>query len=261
MHSLWFCDGKPVESKRQLLARIYFLQNKIKQQRHDFTTMMQQTEKGLMRQIKKMDTELSMLDTENTILRERCEEFEKRLSILEGPRARHMQISRSMEEFRLDMLAENTHPENFDEFSWILPREALFNATDEAIARGLLTSIAVGSKAKIRSLTSLKLTFNNGRKDYISPTFGRHDKVKLEEIGGVVKKITACHFKDATTFLMFNESPQLTWGAQETDVMKQVKEIECMLKDTQQIVGVYGHKMQNEFDIIWRFSFILNNDF
>jgi len=31
MHSLWFCDGKPVESKRQLLARIYFLQNKIKQ--------------------------------------------------------------------------------------------------------------------------------------------------------------------------------------------------------------------------------------
>jgi len=53
----------------------------------------------------------------------------------------------------------------------------------------------------------------------------------------------------------------LTWGAQETDVMKQVKEIECMLKDTQQIVGVYGHKMQNEFDIIWRFSFILNNDF
>jgi len=37
--------------------------------------MMQQTEKGLMRQIKKMDTELSMLDTENTILRERCEEF------------------------------------------------------------------------------------------------------------------------------------------------------------------------------------------
>ncbi len=168
--------------------------------------MMQTTEKGLMRQIRKMDTELSMLDTENQILKERCSEFEKRLAMLEGPRARHMQIIRSMEEFRLDMLAENTHPENFDEFSWVLPREALFNATDEAISRGLLTMISVGTKANIRSLTSLKLTFNNGRKDYISPTFGKHDKVKSEELGGPVKKITACHFKDATTFLMFNES-------------------------------------------------------
>ena len=131
-----------------------------------------------MRQIKKMDTELSMLDTENTILRERCEEYEKRLAMLEGPRSRQMQISRSMEEFRLPLLADDVHPENFDEFSWIIPREALFNATDEAIARGLLTEIAIGTKANIRSLTSLKLTFNNGRKDYISPTFGRHDSVK-----------------------------------------------------------------------------------
>ena len=122
-----------------------------------------------------MDTELSMLDTENTILRERCEEYERRLSALEGPRSRQMQISRSMEEFRLPLLADDVHPENFDEFSWIIPREALFNATDEAIARGLLTEIAIGTKANIRSLTSLKLTFNNGRKDYISPTFGRHD--------------------------------------------------------------------------------------
>ena len=118
-----------------------------------------------------------MLETENTILRERCDEYEKRLSALEGPRSRQMQLIRSMEEFRLPLLADDIHPENFDEFYWIIPREALFNATDEAIARGLLTEIAVGSKANIRSLTSLKLTFNNGRKDYISPTFGKHDKV------------------------------------------------------------------------------------
>ena len=44
-----------------------------------------------------------------------------------------------MEEFKLPLLADDVHPENFDEFSWVLPREALFNATDEAIARGLLT--------------------------------------------------------------------------------------------------------------------------
>ena len=50
-----------------------------------------------------------------------------------------MQIVRSMEEFRLPLLANDVHPENFDEFAWVLPREALFNATDEAIGRGLLT--------------------------------------------------------------------------------------------------------------------------
>ena len=37
-----------------------------------------------------MDTELSMLDTENTILKERCEEYERRLAALEGPRARSL---------------------------------------------------------------------------------------------------------------------------------------------------------------------------
>ena len=137
--------------------------------------MMEQTEKTLMRQIKKMDTELSMLDTENQILKERCDEYERRLGILEGPRQRHMQIARSMEEFRLELLADNVNPANFDEFFWAIPREALYNATDEALGRGLLTSITVGVKSQIRSLTSLKLTFNNGRKDYISPTFGRHD--------------------------------------------------------------------------------------
>ena len=148
-----------------------------------------------------MDTELSMLDTENNILRERCDEYERRIAMLEGPRARHMQIARSMEEFRLEMLADNVHPENFDEFSWVLPREALFNATDEAIARGLLTSITIGTKANIRSLTSLKLSFNNGRKDYISPTFGRHDKFTSQEICAPVRKITACHYRDSTNFL------------------------------------------------------------
>lgn len=31
-HAMWFCDNKPVETKRQLLGRIYFLQSKIKEQ-------------------------------------------------------------------------------------------------------------------------------------------------------------------------------------------------------------------------------------
>lgn len=77
---------------------------------------MEATEKNLMRSVRKMDTELSMLDTENTILKERCDEYERRLSMLEGPKSRSLQIARSMEEFRLPYLADDIHPENFDEF-------------------------------------------------------------------------------------------------------------------------------------------------
>jgi len=37
-----------------------------------------------------MDTELSMLDTENSILKERCDEYERRLRLLEGPKSRSL---------------------------------------------------------------------------------------------------------------------------------------------------------------------------
>ena len=123
-----------------------------------------------------------------------------------------------MEEFRLELLADNVHPENFDEFFWAIPREALYNATDEALARGLLTNITVGVKQQIRSLTSLKLTFNNGRKDYISPTFGRHDKCDSVEFTKPVRKITACHFRDATSFIQFNDED--FFCAAKDDMMK-----------------------------------------
>jgi len=43
--------------------------------------------------------------------------------------------------------------------------------------------------------------------------------------------------------------------------MAQAKELSFPLKETQQIVGFYGYKMKNDMDIVWRFSFILNNDF
>lgn len=41
----------------------------------------------------------------------------------------------------MPMLAENRNPANYTEFQWVLPREALYSATDEAIERGLLTEI------------------------------------------------------------------------------------------------------------------------
>ena len=152
-----------------------------------------------------MDTELSMMETENSILKERCDEYEKRIRLLEGPKFRHMQLMRSMEEFKMPMLAENRNPANYKEFYYAIPKEALYSATDEAIERGLLSEISIGTKKNIRCLTSLKVTFNNGRKDYSSPTFGRHDQVKTVKLDKKVTHITACHFQDCTCFLMINE--------------------------------------------------------
>ena len=60
----------------------------------------------------------------------------------------------------------------------MIPAEALTLATEEALERGLLTKIQIGTKQNIRSLTSIKLTFNNGRRDYISPLFGVNDEEK-----------------------------------------------------------------------------------
>ena len=155
--------------------------------------------------MKKLDTELSMMDTENQILKERCDEYEKRLRLLEGPKFRHMQLLRSMEEFKMPMLAENRNPANYKEFYYVIPKEALYSATDEAIERGLLTSISIGTKKNIRCLTSIKVQFNNGRKDYESPWFGRHDAFKTSDLDKKVTHITACHFQDCTCFLMVNE--------------------------------------------------------
>ena len=78
----------------------------------------------------------------------------------------------------------------------------------------------MGVKNNIRSLTSLKLTFNNGRKDYISPTFGRHDRTKTCELQSLVKQITACHYKDTTNFLQFNDEARTSFGAARDDVME-----------------------------------------
>lgn len=76
MHALWFCDSKPVETKPQMVGRVYHLQHKIKLQEHEFAEMMYQTEMGLMRSVRKMDTEMSLLEAENAVLREKCDEFE-----------------------------------------------------------------------------------------------------------------------------------------------------------------------------------------
>ena len=107
-----------------------------------------------------------MLNKKNDKLAETCEDHERRIQILEGPRMKMMQLMRSMDECQLEMLADNDHPEEYERFYWVLPKEALFQATDEAIENGILSKIEIGTKKNIRSLTSIRCTFNNGRKEW-----------------------------------------------------------------------------------------------
>lgn len=48
-----------------------------------------------------------MMGSENAVLKERVDELESRLQILEGPKFREMQLARSMDEHEMPMLAED----------------------------------------------------------------------------------------------------------------------------------------------------------
>ena len=76
----------------------------------------------------------------------------------------------------MPMLADDEDTEAYRAFEWILPREALEQATDPALERGLITAIEIGTKPNIRSLTSIKLTFDNGQDQFVTPTFGAHEE-------------------------------------------------------------------------------------
>lgn len=71
----------------------------------------------------------------------------------------------------------------------------------------------------IRSLTSIKLTFNNGRRDYISPLFGVNDDEKEILFHEPVRLIVACHFRDCTCFVKFNEDDKLSHYASRNDII------------------------------------------
>ena len=79
-----------------------------------------------------------------------------------------------------------------------------------------------------------------------------------------MRHILGCHFRDTTCFVCFNEDIALSHGASRNDVSAQVAQLQYHLKETQQIVGVYGWKLKDApdgQDIVWQFSFILNNDY
>ena len=55
----------------------------------------------------------------------------------------------------MPMLADDDDAAAYRYFKWTIPREALEEATDEAMERGLVTSIEIGTMPNIRSLTSI----------------------------------------------------------------------------------------------------------
>ena len=160
-----------------------------------------------------MKLEIEELDADNIKLRERLEDHERRIQMLEGPRLKLMNLYRELNESPLDMLAETKNMSEYDTFKWILPREAMFQATDKALFDGLLSQIEIGTMRNIRSLTSIRLTFNNGRKEYVSPRFGVNDQSKKADTPIVIKKIMAYYLDDCTCFLRLNGQDALSFGA------------------------------------------------
>ena len=96
-----------------------------------------------------------------------------------------------------------------------------------------LSKIEIGTKKNIRSLTSVRLTFNNGRKEFQSPRFGVNDEAKVVNCETVIHKLTACHLRDQTCFLMLNNDSRMAFGAQRTDALQAVSQKEFTLRETQ----------------------------
>ena len=147
------------------------------------------------------------------------EDHERRLAIIEEPYWRRIDTLKIWDEYYFQMIGQPMLiKKNGEDFRYVIPREALTLATEEALERGLLTKIQIGTKQNIRSLTSIKLTFNNGRRDYISPLFGVNDEEKSMVFHEPVKHILGCHFRDHTCFVCFNEDLELSHGASRNDV-------------------------------------------
>ena len=118
------------------------------------------------KKLEEMAKEIKELNGANDDLKVRVEAHERRIQILEGPGSRMMQSIRTIEEVKMDMFAVDENKEVYDHFKWVIPKEALFQATDDAIENGLLTAVEIGTMTNIRSLTSIRLFFNNGKKEW-----------------------------------------------------------------------------------------------
>lgn len=246
-HSMWFCRKKPLLNKKDILGRNWLQQKDVEESTADLEAQFAAMDKQLDKKFGSRASEVSVLATVKEVLNERLDLHGRKITALELPITRQMALMRQLDAYRMPMLAEDDGPDVYRAFEWTLPREALEQATDTALERGLVTAIEIGTKPNIRSLTSIKLTFDNGHEQYTTPTFGAHDRVRSVPVTKKIEKITACHFGDSTSFVMLNDpEDNLAFGAQRTDTMHQVKQVERRVKHMQTIVGVYGYKVKND---------------
>ena len=141
-------------------------------------------EKRLDKKFAKRESDISVLDTTKDVLEERVGWMdskdgrsygqEGRIWALEMPFRRQKALMRQLAEppAFMPMLADDDDAAAYRYFKWTIPREALEQATDEALERGLVTSIEIGTMPNIRSLTSIKMTLDNGIEKFESPRFG-----------------------------------------------------------------------------------------
>ena len=88
------------------------------------------------------EEQIAQMKKENETIKQRNEDHERRLLVLEEPKNRKFDMLRIYEERMLPMNGDHVaDKKNGEAFRFVIPREALTLATEEALERGLLTKI------------------------------------------------------------------------------------------------------------------------
>jgi hypothetical protein len=90
---------------------------------------------------------MQRLKADHEVIKTDNEDHENRLTVLEEPYYRKIDTMRIYEEYHLPMFGDRLTKENkYEEIRYVLPREALTLATEEALERGLLTKLEIGTR-------------------------------------------------------------------------------------------------------------------
>jgi FtsZ-binding cell division protein ZapB len=99
-----------------------------------------------MDQIQTLLDEMEDLNGVNQQLQDTIEENEQRLRALEKRQEQIGSKDRIFQVMKMKMLADKINPAGFEQFEFVLPKEALTLATEEALERGLLTKLEIGTR-------------------------------------------------------------------------------------------------------------------
>ena len=125
----------------------------------DFESRIKAFEERWNKRIEATRGKVNKLVNEYADIPPRTEDIEKRLIVLETPRMRQLQVAKTYEPVNMPIFAEEisiSEPSNdFSPFEFKLPKWFLAQATEEAIERGLVKSITIGTRPDCTCLTSI----------------------------------------------------------------------------------------------------------